>query len=236
MRSSHLALLVLASAALACASTNVTQRQSDMQPGEKLARPDHIIVADFSATPEDVQPDSAIAAQIAAEKPPTEKEIEVGRKLGESVARNLVAEIQKMGLPAVRAAEQPTPDVNDIVLRGYFVTVDTGSAVERIALGFGAGTASLSTVVEGYLMTETGLRKLGEAELKSGGGAKGPGMIIPLAVTVVTANPIGLAVGGAVKAEGELSGRTTIEGSGKRTAELIAKELKIHFQQQGWIE
>jgi len=61
-------------------------------------------------------------------------------------------------------------------------------------------------------------------------------MIIPLAVTVVTANPIGLAVGGAVKAEGELSGRTTIEGSGKRTAELIAKELKIHFQQQGWIE
>jgi hypothetical protein len=207
-----------------------------MQPGEKLARPQHIIVSDFSATPQNVQPDSAIAAQVASQPPPTEKEMEVGQKLGASVAKNLVAEVQKMGLPAVRAAEVPTPAVNDIVLRGYFVTVDTGSAVERVALGFGAGAAELSTLVEGYVVTDAGLRKLGEAEVKSGGGAKGPGMIVPLAVTVITANPIGLAVGGAIKAGTELSGEDTIEGSGRRTAELIAKELKIRFQQQGWIE
>lgn len=230
------ACLAVLFVATACASTKVTQRQSEMQPGERLARPDHIIVYDFSATPNEVSPDSAIAAQVAAQKPPTQKEIDVGRKLGESVARNLVAEIQKMGLPAVRAQDQPTPDVGDIVIRGYFVTVDTGSAVERVALGFGAGAAELSTVVEGYLQTDTGLQRLGEGEVKSGGGAKGPGMIIPLAVTVVTANPIGLAVGGAVKAAGELSGEDTIEGSGRRTAGLIGKELKVKFQQQGWID
>ena len=231
------AVLFFAVAALACASTNVTQRQSDMQPGEKLARPEHIIVHDFSATPEDVPADSSISPDVMAQtKPPSEKELEVGHELGESVARNLVDEIQEMGLPAARTADQPTPDVNDIVIRGYFVTVDTGSTVERVALGFGAGSAELTTVVEGYQMTEMGLRKLGQGEIKSGGGAKGPGMIVPLAVTVVTANPIGLAVGGAVKAAGELSGETTIEGSGRRTAELIAKELKIRFQEQGWIE
>lgn len=236
MRSSRLAGLVLAAAALACASTKMESRQSEMQPGEKLARPQHIIVYDFSASPQDVQPDSAIAAQVASQPPPTEKELEVGRKLGESVARNLVGEIQKMGLPALRAADEPTPDANDIVFRGYFVTVDTGSAVERVALGFGAGAAELTTVVEGYQQTAMGLRRLGEGEVKSGGGAKGPGMIVPLAVTLVTANPIGLAVGGAVKAATELSGEDTIEGSGRRTAELIAKELKIRFQEQGWIE
>lgn len=236
MRSSRVVLLAFAMVALACTSTKVTERETEMQPGEKLARPQHIVVYDFSASPQDVQPDSSIAAQIASQPPPSEKELEVGRKLGESVARNLVAEIQKMGLPAVRAAEVPNPAVGDIVIRGYFVTVDTGSAVERVALGFGAGDASLSTVVEGYLMTDTGLRRLGEGEVKDGGAGKGPGMIVPLAVTIATANPIGLAVGGAVKAAGELSGHDTIEGSGKRTAELIAKELKIRFQQQGWIE
>jgi hypothetical protein len=68
------------------------------------------------------------------------------------------------------------------------------------------------------------------------GASKGPGLIVPLAVTIATANPIGLVVGGAVKAAGEVSGSSTIEGSGKRTAELIAKELKLKFQQQGWIE
>ena len=228
-------MLVIFVALAGCASTKVTQRQSEMQPGEMLARPHHIVVHDFTATPDEVPSDSAIAAQVAAQKtPPTEKELEVGRKLGAEVAKDLVEEIQKMGLPAVRAAAQPTPDVGDIVIRGYFVTVDTGSAVERIALGFGAGAASLSTVVEGYLMTSHGLTRLGEGEVHAG-DSKGPGLVVPIAVTVVTANPIGLVVGGAVKAAGEISGSSTIEGSGKRTAELIAKELKIKFQQQGWI-
>jgi hypothetical protein len=232
----HAAILVSLAALAGCASTKVTERQSEMQPNERLARPAHIVVNDFTATPDEVPSDSAIAAQVAAQTtPPTQKEIELGRKLGAEVAKDLVDEIQKMGLPAVRAAALPTPARGDLVFRGYFVHVDPGSAVERIALGFGAGAASLSTVVEGYLMTAQGLQRLGEGEVHSG-DSKGPGLIVPIAVTVVTANPIGLAVGGAVKAAGELSGASTIEGSGKRTAELIAKELKIKFQQQGWIE
>jgi hypothetical protein len=237
MRLSQTTLVLAIGVALAgCASTNVTERQTDMRPGERLARPRHIVVHDFTATPDEVPSDSAIAAQVAAQaKPPSEKELEVGRKLGAEVAKDLVEEIQKMGLPAVRAAALPTPEVGDIVIRGYFVSVDSGSAVERVALGFGAGGASLSTMVEGYLVTEHGLRRLGEGEVESS-DSKGPGLIVPLAVTVATANPIGLAVGGAVKAAGELSGSSTIEGSGRRTAELIAKELKARFQQQGWIE
>ena len=228
-------VLVLLVALAGCASTKVTERQTEMQPGEMLARPHHIVVHDFTAKPDEVPSDSAIAAQVASMPPPSAKEIELGQKLGAEVAKDLVEEIEKMGLPAVRAAALPTPDDGDIVFHGFFVHVDPGSAVERIALGFGAGAASLSTVVEGYLMTPQGLRRLGEGEVAAG-DSKGPGLVVPIAVTVVTANPIGLVVGGAVKAAGEVSGESTIEGSGKRTAELIAKELKIKFQQQGWIE
>ena len=53
------ALVVLA----ACASTEVTERQR--YEGAKLARPDRIIVYDFTADPADVPPNSAFAAQIA---------------------------------------------------------------------------------------------------------------------------------------------------------------------------
>ena len=78
-------------------------------------------------------------------------------------------------------------------------------------------------------------RQLGSGGVDSGGGGKSPGVVVPLIVRVATANPIGLAVGGAVKAQGELSGRTTIEGTARRTADAIAEEQRAAFEKQGWI-
>ena len=100
----------------------------------------------------------------------TAEQIAVGRKLGAGVASDLVTEIQNMGLPAVRAAGQPPPQVGDLVIMGYFVSVQQGSAAERVLIGFGSGAADLKTVVEGYLMTDQGLRRLGSGETNSGGG------------------------------------------------------------------
>ena len=90
------------------------------------------------------------------------------------------------------------------------------------------------TAVEGYQMTSSGLRLLGSGEVKSEGG-KVPGLVLPLAVMAATANPIGLVVGGAVKAAGEIDGSATIEGSAKRTADEIAAQLKEAAEKQGWI-
>jgi hypothetical protein len=62
-----------------------------------------------------------------------------------------------------------------------------------------------------------------------------PGVVLPLAVMAATANPIGLVVGGAVKAAGEIDGSATIEGSAKRTANEIAAQLEKAAERQGWI-
>jgi len=56
-----------------------------------------------------------------------------------------------MGLPAVQATGQPEPLSGDIVIMGYFETVDSGSLTKRIVLGFGSGSAHLNTAVEAYL-------------------------------------------------------------------------------------
>jgi hypothetical protein len=117
---------------------------------------------------------------------------------------------------------------------GYFESIDTGSAVKRVALGFGSGAADLKTAVEGYLMTERGLRRLGAGEVHAGGG-KTPGAAVPLAVAVASGNPIGLLVTGAAKVGGEVTGKSTIEGSAKRTAKEIADHLRVAFEKQGWI-
>jgi hypothetical protein len=223
-----LTLLVLAG----CASTSVSNRET--YTGPKLARPDRIIVDDFAATPADVPASSTAASQSAGSTPQTARDIEEGRKLGAEVAKQLVLDLQDMGLPAVQAAGQPPPRLNDIVIKGSFVTIEEGSAGKRVLLGFGAGAADLKTVVEGYQMTAEGLRKLGSGEVASGGN-KMPGMVVPLAVVAATANPIGLIVVGGMKAYGEVSGSSGVEGRAKATADEIAAQLKVAAQKQGWI-
>jgi len=70
--------------------------------------------------------------------------------------------------------------------------------VKRMVIGFGAGTAEMDTLVEGYVMTPQGLRRLGCGTLTSSGN-KTPGLIVPAAVVIATANPVGLIVIGGLK-------------------------------------
>jgi hypothetical protein len=54
-------------------------------------------------------------------------------------------------------------------------------------------------------------------------------------VTIATANPIGLIVSLPVKVGSEMTGRSTVEGVGKRMADKIADVLEEKFQEQGWL-
>jgi hypothetical protein len=222
-----LALLLIAG----CAKTTVSDRQ--YYEGPRLAQPGRIIVYDFAASASDLPAgyNIAVAAPSAQQ---TSEDVDLGRKLGAEVAKDLVEEIQAMGLPAVQAAGQPPPQLNDITIVGYFVSIDSGSLTKRFVIGFGSGAPELATVAEAYVMSQQGLRRLASAELNSA-GSKGPGTALPLAVAVATGNPIGLIVSSAAKVEGQVSGRTTIEGSAKRTAKEIAEQIKAGAQRQGWI-
>lgn len=223
------ALTVLAG----CASTNVTQQTPMVSPG--LARPNQIWVYDFVADPAKVPADSSISGALSAPSTsPTPEELETGRQLGASIAKDLVADINAMGLTAVQAGPGSTPQPGEGVIRGYLVSVQGGGAVKRFVIGFGAGTSEMDTVVEGYAVTPQGWHKLGSGTLSSSGN-KMPGMIMPAAVAIATGNPLGLIVVGGMKVYGEASGRNTLEGRAKSTADAIAAELKIRFQDRGWI-
>jgi hypothetical protein len=225
-----LALLVLAALA-GCASTKVTSRQA--YNGAQLPRPDRILVENFGATPSDVPPSSELGAEAAGAEPQTPEDIELGRKLGAEIAKQLTVDIQNMGLPAVQAVGQ-TPQPGDIVIKGNFYGIEEGSTGKRVLLGFGSGAAELRTAVEVYQMTPDGLRHLAGGTTGSAGG-KTPGLVAPLAVFAATANPIGLIVVGATKVYGERSGRSTIEGAAKRTADEIAAQIKVGAEKQGWL-
>lgn len=219
-----------------CASTKVTERVSQIGPKEKITKPDRIYVYPFAATSADIPTWSSGAARYSeSEAPQTPEQIEMGRNLGVLVAKNLVTEIQMMGLSALEGEKQTVPRINSLMLTGYFGAIEEGSTLKRVTLGFGSGATELTTSVEGYQMTKKGPRLLGTARLESEGG-KTPGVIVPLAVLAATANPIGLIVMGSAKVAMEVTGKSKIEGTAKRTAEAIGEQLRVRFKEQGWIQ
>jgi hypothetical protein len=166
--------------------------------------------------------------------PQTAEEIAAGRQLGVQISTDLVKRIRHMGLPAQLATKQ-TRLQYDILLFGYLLSIEEGSATKRMALGFRQGVSELKTAVEAFQATPQGLRKLGFGTVDSS-GAKTPGGAVPLAVMLATDNPVGLIVSGTMKVAGEVSGRGTIEGRAGQTAKEIAQVLKSRFEQLGWIK
>ena len=232
----RMALLMLALVvAGGCASTEVTKRDSMIGKG-KIPPPERIYVYPFAATPADI-PSWSVAAGRYAEPSqlPKPEDMEVGRKIGDIVAKELVTEITEMGLVAYKRSKQSLPRPNDLMIMGYFEAVEEGSTVKRLALGFGSGSTELTTVVEGYQMTKEGPRLLGSGELQST-GAKTPGIVVPLTVMVTTGNVIGPVLMGGAKVAMEATGKTKIEGAAKQTAEAIADQLRLRFKEQGWIQ
>src|SRR5690606_14209232 len=142
---------------------------------------------------------------------------------------------RRRALPARHGSVDTRRGVGDVEIRGYFASIREGSAVERMAVGFGAGAAKLQTVVEGYEVTPEGLRKLG-SETVSAGGGKAPGAAVPAAVAVATANPVGLIVTTALKAGAEVTGRSTVEGRARQTAKEIVKQMEPRLREEGWIQ
>lgn len=201
-----------------CASNQVTT-DPQISANEQLPRPEHILVYDFvAASSGQAVSDASMQAQV-----------------GKEITINLVNSIRDMGMPAEQASPTTPMQINDIVLKGYILSMNEGNEAERVAIGFGSGASDLKVQVEGYQMTSQGLRKLGSGT-DDAGGSKSPGAALGVAGAIATANPAGLIISTGMKVYGEESGSSKVEGRTKQVVQEIADRLKSKFQQQGWIQ
>lgn len=214
-----------------CAKTQVADHE--ILVTEKIPRPNRILVYHFAATPADA---AALGGRPTAGGPPqTPEQIQAGRQLGAQIAGHLAAEIRDMGLPGAEVPIGTRAQMNDILIKGYVLSVQEGSATQRMVIGFGSGASELQTAVEGFQMTPQGLRKLGTGTVDSAGNQT-PGAAVGVAGLIATGNPAGLIVSTGMKLYGERSGMSTLEGRAAATAKEIAAQIKPRFQQQGWIQ
>ena len=217
-----------------CASVKVTDLQQ-LVIGP-IPRPGNVLVYDFAATAAEVPRESALAGHAAAlSAPQTPKQIATGRYVGAQIAGDLVGRIHLMGMPAERAFAGTPVQLNDIVIRGYLISINEGSTLKRVTIGFGYGASEVKAAMEGYQMTRQGLHKI-ESETLDSNGAKMPGSEVGVAALLVTGNPVGLIVSSGIKVYGETSGSFKIQGRADKIAKEIADQLQIRFQEQGWIK
>ena len=229
---SALCMLVLL-AISGCATTKVSDR--DQLVSAQLPKPNHIWVYDFATSAADIPANSAFVGEgLQNASDQSAEHIATAREIGAQIAGELVAEIQQMGLPAELGTKGSTVQIDDLEIQGYIISLNKGSATERVAIGLGAGSSELKVTVEGFQMTAQGLRKLG-SETTDATDNKTPGMGVGLLSMLATHNPAGLIISTGMKAYDEKTGKDKLEGRAKQTAREIAEQLKKRFEEQGWI-
>ena len=221
--------------ATGCATKKI---ETELLVEEELPRPNQILVYDFAATPAEVPADSFITREFSVDTTAmqTVEETAAGRDLGAQIAEGVAAHLREKGLPAKRVPIGTTlpTGVNDIVFRGYLVSVKEGSAAKRILIGFGAGASELKAAMEGFQVTEHGLRKLGSGTGRFK-GSKSPGAATGAAGYAATGNPAGLIVSSGMKLYGEARGSSKIQARAQTAAKEIAKVLEKRAREFGWI-
>jgi hypothetical protein len=228
-----LSLIILLTLA-GCAKTKITDREQVVTG--KLPRPGTIWVYDFAATPADLPIKTSLDKEyFSGSEPQTPEQIAEGRKLGNEIETELVELISETGMHAEHAMQGTSPAINDIVIQGYILSYDEGSEKKRIGIGLGSGVSDLKVAVEGLQMTDHGLRLIGSGSTDAEGN-KTPGGAVGLATLIATHNPAGLIISTGMKVYDEKSGKATVEGRAKQTANEIADQLKKRFQAEGWLK
>ena len=229
------AALVGAIAVAGCAPTEV---QSTFQRQGALPRPARVLVYDFAVTPEEVQLDRGLSAELvemAKGSSRTEQEIQLGHQAARALTDELVKRINAMGLPAQRAQGAPSNWGNTILVEGQFLSIDAGNRTERTVIGLGIGRSEVQTLVQVYQAQAAQLVRLEEFSTTAKSGYK-PGAAETMGMGAAAGT---LAVSAAVTAAGTVASEAlgaNVEADAQRTAKDVAEQLENYFTAQGWIQ
>jgi hypothetical protein len=221
----------LIAAGMGCASAGVTPVAGTADPS-MLPRPGVVLVYDFAVHANDVMVDS-LGAEFMSEGEKLTEEEQTAHETASQFSVALVEQLRKEGIHAQRAHDGTVPPMHAILIKGQFVTIDKGSRLKRMVIGFGAGSSELRARVQVYQATERGLRRIVNAEAKAT-GSKMPGMAIPVAGGAAMGSAATSAViSGGMNIAKEAGG--AINPDTKRMAGEIAERAKAFYVRQGWL-
>jgi hypothetical protein len=213
--------------------------QGDTYRGPPLPRPDRILVYDFATSPEQVQLDKGLGSRLTRalrNSKPDAKQAETAQEVMNAIATTLTAQLQALGIPAVRATGATTVAQGEkvLVVRGQVESIDEGNRTRRRIIGLGAGRSQVEAASQLYYQAPaaSALQFLERTESKADSGRM-PGMAAGMGVGAAAGAAAGAATTGA-RALNEQT-RSPVAAEGERIGKQLARNYALYFAKQGWI-
>lgn len=229
--------LVLLATVYGCAPTNVQQQSTTYT---QLPRPDLVLVYDFAVSPDEVKLDTGLSAELMQKyasykgASPTAQEIQLGHKVANTVADELVKKIRSYGVWAERGYGWPYGRGKVLMVKGQFTSIDQGNRTERVAVGLGAGRSDVQANVQLVELTSAGVQQVESLRADSKSGYK-PGMAEMMGIGAITNHLLmSTLVSGTLAGVSEMTA-ATVEADGKRMADKVAYDIGQFFIMQAWI-
>jgi uncharacterized protein DUF4410 len=146
---SLLALTVILTGAMAGCATNVVQPEQEASV-TNLPPPSVVLVYKFAVNVDEVKGNQGLFQRVYDATQSTtqdQRATEIGQQVADSLADELVKQINDLGLPAQRATRETFVPQNALVITGHFLDVDEGNRARRLVIGFGAGAAKVDTAM-----------------------------------------------------------------------------------------
>ena len=218
-------------AIVACGQTGV--RDIRLVQDRNLPRPTKILIYDFAVSEQEVREYQGIMRQQPAIKDAATRERLLAQEVKDALANELIDQLKPLGFDVQRVERGTSATGNDLIVDGQFMTVDEGSPLQRLVVGFGTGASLVQSRVQLYQAPDA--RLLMEFTTKSDSG-KMPGAAPTLGV--------GAAAQGGVSA-GMAATSATVSGVRGYNSEVarmaassgdqVARYLSEFFAKQGWI-
>ncbi len=235
------ACALLAALSVAGCATRVQSTGTYVAPMQDAAvalpRPRMILVADFSADPNRVQLEQAIANRLErqmSDADPAAEQQRAALDVQQAISEALIKNLRKMGLPAERAAADAMPGGSDLVIRGQIVRIDEGNRTRRLAVGFGAGKSDVRAQVQVYYLRPNAPPQLVQTYDADANSGRRPGLAMGGAMAAGSGSVAPVVIGGALGIHGETK-KAGVAGEGERLGDRVAYNLAQFFVQQGWI-
>jgi hypothetical protein len=198
---------------------------------EALAKPEKIMIQDFTPVG-DIVVDESAAARLhrrlslkhGSDEDSTPEVLT--QQVRAAFSKTLMEEFTKANVQSERSFDGGgTPAAAVLIIQGEFIAINEGNKSKRITIGFGRGASDIRThVVVSSLLKGTKTVVL-EFNLNSASGKK-PG-------AAATMGAGSLAVGAAVGDVGDKKG--TVEADASRMAKAVAKQIEAFMISQKWI-
>ena len=205
--------------------------------GRALDPPDRVVVKDFAYAPDDASLASGPGARISHDADRTAKtpeEIELGRRVAAALSLKLVEKLLDLGVNAQRFDGQYPPFDNIVIVEGQFTSIDRGSRMARVVIGFGYGKSDVRTHAQVYQKTPSKRRLLQEFTT-SATSSYAPGLVVGLGVGAAAGSlATSAVVAGGSNYANESFGADVAAGAERTATELVAK-MKPFFIDQAWI-